>query len=89
MIILSAKNLSKVYGTDVILEKVSFHINAGDRIGIVGKNGAGKSTLLNMLTGEMSCDECPFHKRMTTCDEQGSEVRRTFGEWVEWLMEEI
>ena len=39
--------------------------------------------------GEMSCDECPFHKRMTTCDEQGSEVRRTFGEWVEWLMEEI
>ena len=38
---------------------------------------------------EMSCDECPFHKRMTTCDEQGSEVRRTFNEWVEWLMEEI
>lgn len=39
--------------------------------------------------GEMNCDECPFHKRMTTCDEQGSEVRRTFGEWIEWLMEEI
>ena len=39
--------------------------------------------------GEMSCDECPFHKRMTTCDEQGSEIRRTFKEWVEWLMEEI
>ena len=37
----------------------------------------------------VSCDDCPFHKRMTTCDEQGSEVRRTFGEWVEWLMEEI
>ena len=39
--------------------------------------------------GEMNCDECPFHKRMTTCDKQGSEARRTFGEWVEWLMEEI
>ena len=39
--------------------------------------------------GEMNCDECPFHKRMTTCDEQGSEARRTFGEWVEWLMEEV
>lgn len=62
MIILSAKNLSKVYGTDVILEKVSFHINAGDRIGIVGKNGAGKSTLLNMLTGEMSCDDGEFFR---------------------------
>lgn len=39
--------------------------------------------------GEMNCGDCPFHKRMTMCDEQGSEVRRTFGEWVEWLMEEI
>ena len=51
MIVLSAKNLSKVYGTDVIIEKVSFHVNEGDRVGIIGKNGAGKSTLLNMLTG--------------------------------------
>ena len=66
MIILSAKNLSKVYGTDVILEKVSFHINAGDRIGIVGKNGAGKSTLLNMLTGEMSCDDGEFFVSQNT-----------------------
>ena len=66
MIILSAKNLSKVYGTDVILEKVSFHINAGDRIGIVGKNGAGKSTLLNMLTGEMSCDDGEFFVSQST-----------------------
>ena len=66
MIILSAKNLSKVYGTDVILEKVSFHINAGDRIGIVGKNGAGKSTLLNMLTGEMSCDDGEFFISQST-----------------------
>ena len=66
MIILSAKNLSKVYGTDVILEKVSFHINAGDRLGIVGKNGAGKSTLLNMLTGEMSCDDGEFFVSQNT-----------------------
>lgn len=60
MIVLSAKNLSKVYGTDVIIEKVSFHVNEGDRIGIIGKNGAGKSTLLNMLTGEYTCDEGEF-----------------------------
>ncbi len=66
MIILSAKNLSKVYGTDVILEKVSFHINAGDRIGIVGKNGAGKSTLLNMLTGEMRSDDGEFFVSQNT-----------------------
>lgn len=66
MIVLSAKNLSKVYGTDVIIEKVSFHVNEGDRVGIIGKNGAGKSTLLNMLTGEYTCDEGEFFVSQNT-----------------------
>jgi len=66
MIVLSAKNLSKVYGTDVIIEKVSFHVNEGDRIGIIGKNGAGKSTLLNMLTGELPCDDGEFFVSQNT-----------------------
>ena len=52
MIVLSASNLTKTYGTDVILEGVDFHINGGDRVGLVGRNGAGKTTLLNMITGE-------------------------------------
>lgn len=43
MIVLSAKDLTKTYGTDVILENVSFHINKGDRVGIIGVNGAGKN----------------------------------------------
>lgn len=60
MIILSAKDLEKTYGTDVILENVSFHINEGDRVGIVGANGAGKTTLLNMLSGEMNPDGGEF-----------------------------
>ena len=60
MIILSAKDLTKVYGTDVILENVSFHINKGERVGLIGVNGAGKTTLLRMLTGELAPDggEC-------------------------------
>ncbi len=53
MIILSAKNLTKAYGTDVILDKVSFSVNEGDRIGIIGINGAGKSTLFRIITGEL------------------------------------
>ena len=57
MIVLSAKDLKKAYGTDVILEGVSFHLNRADRVGIIGINGAGKTTLLNVLTGQTPCDE--------------------------------
>lgn len=66
MIILSANNLSKIYGTDVIIEKASFHVNAGDKVGIVGRNGAGKTTLLNMLTGELGIDEGEFFVSQNT-----------------------
>ena len=52
MIVLSANNLSKSYGVDEIFANVSFHVNKGDRVGIVGINGAGKTTLLKILTGE-------------------------------------
>ena len=62
MIILSASGLGKTYGTDVILENISFHVNDGDRIGIVGVNGAGKTTLMNMLTGELTSDSGSFFK---------------------------
>lgn len=57
MIVLSASNLTKAYGTDVILKGVDFHVNDGDRIGLVGRNGAGKTTLLNLITGELSPDD--------------------------------
>ncbi|WP_027399488.1 ABC-F family ATP-binding cassette domain-containing protein [Anaerovorax odorimutans] len=60
MIILSANNLSKTYGVDEILSGISFHINSGDRIGIIGANGAGKTTLLNILAGRITASSGDF-----------------------------
>ena len=45
-------NLSKAYGTQIIFDNVGFTVNAGERIGLVGRNGHGKTTLLRMITGE-------------------------------------
>ena len=51
MILLSAQNLSKTYLERTVLDDVSFFLNEGDRVGIVGINGTGKSTLLRILAG--------------------------------------
>ena len=49
-------NLSKAYGTQIIFDDIGFAVNAGERIGLVGRNGAGKTTLLRMITGEEKPD---------------------------------
>ena len=56
MIILSCNNLNKSFGVDSILENVSFTINEGDKVGIVGVNGTGKTTLFKIISGEYGYD---------------------------------
>ena len=51
MILLSANNISKTYMERKVLDDVSFFLNEGDKVGIVGINGTGKSTLLKILAG--------------------------------------
>lgn len=55
--ILAVQNINKSFGTDQILNAVSFHINEREKAAIVGLNGAGKSTLLKIIIGELPADE--------------------------------
>jgi len=50
-------NLSKAYGQQVIFDDIGFTVNAGERIGLVGRNGHGKTTLFKMILGEERPDD--------------------------------
>ena len=54
--ILSCHNISKSFGTDVIIENASFNIEDREKAAIVGINGAGKSTLLKIIMNEIQQD---------------------------------
>lgn len=54
--ILSIENLTKTYGEKTLFENISFGIDEGDKIGIVGVNGTGKSTFIKTIAGFLPAD---------------------------------
>ena len=56
MIALSVQDVNLSFGVDQILKNISFAVNDGDRVGIIGVNGAGKTSLFRVITGEYSAD---------------------------------
>ena len=57
MISISCSNVTKYYGVDLILNKISFSLNEKERVGLIGDNGCGKTTLFKIITGEIPYDE--------------------------------
>jgi ATP-binding cassette subfamily F protein 3 len=49
---IQVSNLDKSYGQQVLFDKVSFLINPGERVGLVGRNGHGKTTLFRLILGQ-------------------------------------
>jgi ATPase subunit of ABC transporter with duplicated ATPase domains len=57
---LVVKCISKSFGQKVVLHNVSFEVDRGDKIALIGPNGIGKSTLLEILTNSLTPDEGAF-----------------------------
>jgi len=57
MILLALQNIRKSFGTHEVLRSVSFTLQNGERMGLVGVNGSGKSTLMKIIAGQEAADE--------------------------------
>ena len=54
--LLSADNLQFGFNGGSLLENISFSLNEGDRVGLIGGNGEGKTTLIRLILGELECE---------------------------------
>jgi ATP-binding cassette subfamily F protein 3 len=63
VILVTLDNLAHSYGTQSVLEGVTWEIQSGQKIGLVGANGAGKSTLLRIVAGEIRPDSGFVHRQ--------------------------
>lgn len=54
--ILACSHIKKTFHDNILFEDVTFHINEGERVAMVGSNGAGKTTLLRIIMGELNSD---------------------------------
>jgi ATP-binding cassette subfamily F protein 3 len=52
MLLANFQNVSKTYGAQAVLRGVSFQINSGQKLGLIGPNGSGKTTILRILVGQ-------------------------------------
>ena len=51
MTVLELHGVTKAFGANTLLENISFRVNEGEKVGLIGENGSGKSTLFRMIAG--------------------------------------
>ena len=57
MTLIAASGLAVIFGSETLIENVTFTVMAGDRWGVVGRNGSGKTTLMELITGARQPDK--------------------------------
>ena len=76
---IEVSKLVKMYGARLVLDNVSFSINSGEIVGLLGLNGAGKSTTMNILTGCLSQTSGDVKIDGLTFAENANEIKRKIG----------
>ncbi len=62
MILISVANVQKSFGANMVLKDVTFSLQKGEKMGLIGVNGCGKTTLMRLIGGEEQPDEGFIHK---------------------------
>lgn len=76
---LKINNVSKSFGKKKVLENLSFEVNSGEIIGLVGENGAGKSSLLHILATISKADSGSIHLGKWIYGKNRKQLRRLVG----------
>lgn len=76
---IAVKEISKRYGAQLAVNKVSFEVHTGEIVGFIGPNGAGKSTTMKMITGTLSPDSGSIRINDLSALEHQREIRGMIG----------
>ena len=76
---IAVKEISKRYGSQLAVNKVSFEVHTGEIVGFIGPNGAGKSTTMKMITGTLSPDSGSVKINDLPALEHQKEIRGMIG----------
>ena len=73
------EQVSKFYGSQKALDRISFEIGTGELVGFLGPNGAGKSTLMKIITGYLSSDSGSVTINGETVETNNVSIRSQIG----------
>lgn len=76
---ISVQEITKYYGTQAAVSRVSFSVSGGEIVGFIGPNGAGKSTTMKIITGTLPPDEGRVLVKDVPALENQKEIRRILG----------